>query len=445
MFLVFLALPLPEHIDQLTLAIFNSLAQSNGSLASYFFSDQTINFDNLGISSIESDTFTEYHNPVTTITLSSNFLSSLPKNLFEPFDSTLVHLNLQRNQFHSLRYNYFLRSLEQLRTLDLSENLLTKIFKQDFTGLRRLETLILRKNQLTALSYASFSRCRTITTLDLSDNHISRIDTNAFRSLYRLKTLLLTNNPLGQRVLTNHLFEPLKNLEEIDLENTQLDALPAFLFTFNERLRSIKLSRNYFQTSMTGTNRSLQRTFCGARALVELDLVSTHLRSLDVCTYDQVPSLRQLYLMNNPLDCTCDLFYLKYGDIYRVLLTDGNGVDREHTNIDRYLDRWITRPELRRHLEISYERGDFHRLPIELSLFARCATPTHWQGREISNITGIYEQCRQRWSELEEECHDYCQSDQELSIPITRTSVISVATTRFVSWYSLLFVVVFHL
>ena len=446
---VFLALVLPERFDQLTLAIFNSLAHSNSSLESYFFPDHTINFDNLGISSIESDTFTDYLDPVSTIILSSNFLSSLPNNLFEPFNSTLIHLNLQRNQFHSLRYNYFLRSLQQLRTLDLSENLLNKLYKQDFTGLRRLETLILRKNQLTSLSYATFSRCRTITTLDLSDNHISRIETSAFRSLYRLKTLLLANNPLGQRALVNHLFEPLKNLEFIDLENTQLDALPSFLFIFNERLNSVKLRRNYFQTSTTDANQSLQRTFCGARSLAEVDLVSTDLRSLDVCTYDQVPSLRRLYLMNNPLDCTCDLFYLKYGDIYRVLLTDGNGVDREHTNIDRYLDRWITRPELRRHLEISYERGDFHRLPIELSLFARCATPIHWQGREISNITGIYEQCRDRWSELEEECNNYCQSDREIPTPITRTGVMSAAPTPFVfcivSWSSLLFAVVFHL
>jgi hypothetical protein len=385
-----------------------------------------------------------YRVPVTTIILSSNFLSYLPNNLFQPFYSTLLNLNLQRNQFRSLLNNYFLRRLEQLRTLDLSKNQLYELSKQDFTGLRHLETLILRENKLTYLTYAVFSRCRTIITLDLSDNDISIIDSNAFRSLYRLKYLLLSNNPLGQRLLTNQLLEPLKNLEYLDLENTKLNNLRPFLFISNQRLQSIKLRRNNFQTLLTDSEHSLQRTFCRANSLIEIDLVSTHLRSLDVCTYDQIPSLHRLYLMNNPLHCTCDLFYLKYGDVYRVLLTDGNGFDRVPTDIDAYLDRWISRSELRPHLEKSHIRGDFHRLPIELSLFARCATPKQWSGREISNITGIFKQCQQRWSNIEEECQNYCQLDDEIQISAMINGRSSSRSNRcnwfFVRLYSILLV-----
>jgi hypothetical protein len=131
--------------------------------------------------------------------------------------------------------------------------------------------------------------------------------------------------------------------------------------------------------------------------------------------------------MNNPLHCSCDLFYLKYGDIYRVLLTDGNGFDRIHTDIDSYLDRWISRPELRRHLEKSNARGDFHRLPIELSLFARCATPKQWSGREIGNITGIFAQCQQRWSYIEQECQNYCQLNNEID---TSTIIMNSSSSR---------------
>jgi hypothetical protein len=404
------------------------LYQSNASLSSFFFSDHTINLDNLGILTIEPNTFLLYTQPVVTIVLSSNFLSFLPPNLFQPFRSTLIHLNLQRNRFQSFNGNYFLRRLEYLRTLDLSENLFNTITKKDFIGLRHLETLILRKNRLTSLTYASFSGCRTITTLDLSDNQISRVDANAFRSLYRLRTLLLTNNPLEQRSLNSYLLEPLKHLEYIDLENTRLNHLPQYLFMFNGRLRSIKLRRNNFHSTETDGKHSLERAFCQANALIEIDLVSTDLRSLDVCTYDQVRSLRRLYLMNNPLDCTCDLFYLKYGDVYRVLLTDSNGNRREHRHIDAYLDRWITKPELRRHLEVSYERGSFHRLPIELSLFSRCATPKQWQGRELTNITGIFALCQQRWSELDHECENYCQVDRDIQPSLRQIDTVSMAT-----------------
>lgn len=396
---------LVHPIQHLNSSIFKSLIESNTSI---FFPEQTINLDGLSISHIDGNTFLNYHVPVTTIILSSNSLAFLPHHLFQPFYTTLIHLNLQRNQFHSLGKSYFLRRLERLQTLDMSKNQLTHIVKSDLTGLRHLDTLILRENKLKYLPYAVFSRCRTITALDLSDNQISMIDSNAFRSLYRLKTLVLSNNPLGQYLLTNQLFLPLKNLEYLDLENTKLTNLRPFLFVSNSRLQSIKLRRNHFQME---NHQNLQRTFCQAHSLVEIDLVSTQIRSLDVCTYDQIPSLRRLYLMNNPLHCSCDLFYLKYGDVYRVLLTDGNGFDRMHTDVDGYLDRWISRPELRRHLEKSNSRGDFHRFPIELSLFARCATPKLWTGREIDNITGIFSQCQERWSIIEEQCQNYCQFD----------------------------------
>ena len=435
-------MPISEQIPHLTHAVFDSLLQSNTSLRSFLFPDRTINFDGLGLRSIESDTFVHHHLPVTTIVLSSNQLSYLPNNVFRPFYSTLLNLNLQQNQFRSLAENYFLRRLEQLRTLDLSKNQLKEICKQDFTGLRRLETLILRENRLASLPDGGFNRCRTITTLDLSDNQLGSLDARAFDSLYRLKILLLSNNPLGKRALTHPLMKPMRNLEYLDLENTQLDDLPPYLFISNERLQSVKLRRNRFQTNGIDDRPRLQRTFCRARSLLEIDLVGTQLQTLDVCTYDQLPSLRRLYLMNNPLDCTCDLFYLKYGDIYRVLLTDGNGIDRTRTNIDTYLDRWIARPELRRHLEIAHARGDFHRLPIELSLFARCATPHQWNGREINNITGVYELCQQRWSRIEQECGRYCQSDIEVRVSPTVVNTMSTASRpddlRVLRCYSLL-------
>jgi hypothetical protein len=84
-----------------------------------------------------------------------------------------------------------------------------------------------------------------------------------------------------------------------------------------------------------------------------------------------------------------------------------------------YLNRWISRPELRRHLEKAHARGDFSHLPIELSLFARCATPNQWSGYEIDNITGIYNQCRNRWEIIEQECRNYCQIENFIKISLT--------------------------
>jgi len=377
------------------------------------YRDQTINLHGLGITNIESNIFNNYHIPIKTLILSSNSLSYLPNNVFKSFSKTLINLNLQKNQFNSLNNNNnsFLRYLGQLRLLDLSQNQINEIFKENFIGLKRLDTLILRENQLTYLSYSSFSYCRRLTTLDLSDNKISMINSNAFHLLNHLKILLLSNNPLGQRSLTDYLLKPLKNLQYIDLENTQIENLSSFLFISNQRLKSIKLRRNYL-------NSTLKQTFCGTHSLIEIDLVSTNIHSIDICTYHQIPSLRRLYLMNNPLDCTCDLFYLKYGDVYRILSNNENQFDQ----IDIYLNRWISRPELRRHLEKAFIYGDLSRLPIDLSSFARCTTPKQWSGYEIDNITGIYSQCRHRWLTIEQECRNYCQLKTPMEFSVRSTS-----------------------
>ncbi|CAF0998531.1 unnamed protein product [Adineta ricciae] len=407
-----------QGIDHLTSSIFARLFPSNSS---------SIDLHDLGITTIESNTFEDYSYPIYTVILSSNSLSQLPSNIFKRIGQSLMHLSLQHNRFESLSDNYFLRRLRQLRTLDLSYNRISELFIQDFLGLKHLNTLILRDNRINYLSYGTFTYCRTITTLDLSNNQISMIDSNAFLFLKNLKVLLLSNNPLGQRVLTSSLLKPLRNLQFLDLESTQLDDLPSFLFVSNQRLRSVKLRENSFHKSA-----SLHQTFCHANSLVEIDFVSANIRSLNTCSYYHIPSLRRLYLMNNPLDCSCDLFSLKYGDIYRLLLKSDHGLDTRHGNIENYLNRWITRLELRRHLEKAYERGDFHRFPIDLSSFARCSTPNRWAGHEIENITGIYKQCRRHWLSMEETCRDYCQISNHSTTTVRSPSSPTLQLNSFV-------------
>ncbi|CAF1529993.1 unnamed protein product, partial [Rotaria sordida] len=417
-----------ENPVDLSASLFDSLLSSNISINSNIYKDKIINLDGFDIKSIEWNTFMNLNKPVRTIILSSNCLSYLPNKIFEEFSKNLINLNLQKNEFNSLNNNYFLRYLEELRLLDLSKNKINEIFKEDFNGLKRLNTLILRENKISKLSSNLFINCRKVRTLDLSDNNISIIDSNTFNLLNKLKILLLNNNPLREYLLTNYLLKPLINLEYIDLENTQLKNLLPFLFISNKKLKSIKLRRNFFQNQIySNSNSTLTKTFCGANSLIEIDLVNTNINTLDICSYHQIPTLRRLYLMNNPLDCTCDLFYLKYGDIYRLLFVDSNDNYQTNINIDIYLNRWISRPELRRHLENSFLRGDIHRLPIDLSLFARCQTPIEWNGYELYNITGIYNQCKYRWFHIEQQCNNYCLINNH--IELYHTNIKSISST----------------
>lgn len=374
-------------IPHLTSEIFDSFASSI---------DETIDLEHLGIETLDADTFQNCLYPIKTLVLSLNSLSSLPNDVFQPISSTLVNLNLRNNQFNS---NFFLINLPRLRVLDLSSNRLTSLSADQFKGLDQLETLILHKNHLMSLSSDNFRFCRNLTLLDLSDNQIIDVHPQSFNRLTHLKVLLFNNNPLGRYFpLSKQIFRPLVDLEYLDFENVELNSLEPFFFVSNQQLRTIKLRRNNFPFKS-----DLKQTFCSLQSIFEIDLVQTSIQTLDLCTFHQLPSLRRLYLMNNPLDCNCDLFYLRYGDLYRLLSR------LDWFDNDFHLNRWINQHQLRKYLELSYENGDLKRLPIDLSTLARCSSPNRWANYELNNITGIYQFCRKRWFDIDRQCENYCQ------------------------------------
>ncbi|CAF1540024.1 unnamed protein product [Didymodactylos carnosus] len=175
----------------------------------------------------------------------------------------------------------------------------------------------------------------------------------------------------------------------------------------------------------------LQKTFCGAHSLSDIDLVSSNIQLLDVCNFDQLPSLKRLSLMDNPLYCSCSMFYLKYGDIYRLLL---NKVYDDDNQIDTNLEQWL-KPELRRHIDMAYIRGDLRRPPIEFSLFSRCAQPTEWKGLELVNITHVSKLCHQEWEAIENSCQTYCdQHDRTITTSNKLTTINPVIINRSTSF-----------
>ncbi|CAF1046930.1 unnamed protein product [Didymodactylos carnosus] len=203
----------------------------------------------LSIEWIDSETFQNF-TQLKTLILSANHLSYLSEKIFYPIRTQILHLNIQRNHFHTLNSANFLHYLKRLKILDFSTNYLKEISITNFVGIRRLESLILRKNQIQHLPYAVFSRMTKLSSIDLSDNQIFIIDEGAFKGLKNLKVLILMNNPLGKMSIKQSLFYPLINLEFLDLENCQLYNLPSYLFSKNLNLRSIKLRRNNFQIEL---------------------------------------------------------------------------------------------------------------------------------------------------------------------------------------------------
>ncbi|XP_041665330.1 toll-like receptor 13 [Cheilinus undulatus] len=106
--------------------------------------------------------------------------------------------------------------MKQLRSLNLEENVLTKV-PEDIRSLSSLRVLRLDVNCISELSCEDFTNTSLLTELSVADNQISKLDWCVFKSLDNLKVLDLSYNPLSTFGETFKL--SLKNLEILNLRN----------------------------------------------------------------------------------------------------------------------------------------------------------------------------------------------------------------------------------
>lgn len=137
-----------------------------------------------------------------TIDLSHNMIFIVEPETFLNLRSLTV-LNLSHNQLNNNTFNRngldWIDGIDSLKSLDLSHN---QIFFYDvmpyqaFSGLVNLETLLLRSNQIT-IDYGAFSSNQMLKTLDLSYNNMTYFDLNFLLSVYSLENLYLHGNGIS--------------------------------------------------------------------------------------------------------------------------------------------------------------------------------------------------------------------------------------------------------
>lgn len=121
--------------------------------------------------------------------------------------------------------------------------------------------------------------------LDLSDNQLKRIDVKILENLDRLNTLSLAKNQLQ---FGENNFEHNKKLVNLDLSDNGLQYLPNNLFA-------------------------------NLHDLVSIDLSNNELQSIRACTFNKLlinPLARkyfptQVNLLNNQIECDCNIFYIE--------------------------------------------------------------------------------------------------------------------------------------
>ncbi|CAG0879732.1 unnamed protein product [Darwinula stevensoni] len=201
----------------------------------------------------------------------------------------------------------------EIRHLNLRNNKIKQI-PDVFGAYKSLETLILAKNQISAVSASIFQSLIRLGTLDLSDNNIASIEEDAFRGLAKLSTLNLSFNRLDN--LPVDLFSRVPSLVTLELEGNQLRTLSEH-FQNISNLRSLNLARNHLDGRslmvLTGTPRLLKLClahnklggFSSERLLFqgleELDLSDCSLSRLDLKVFQGMKNLKKLSLSGNSL------------------------------------------------------------------------------------------------------------------------------------------------
>ncbi|KAF6073867.1 adhesion molecule with Ig like domain 1 [Phyllostomus discolor] len=163
--------------------------------------------------------------------------------------------------------------------LDLSHNNLSRL-RAEWTPTRlpHLHSLLLSHNHLNFISLEAFSPVPNLRYLDLSSNQLRTLDESLFSELQFLEVLLLYNNHI--MAVDRSAFEDVAQLQKLYLSQNQISRFP---------LELVRLPK-----------------------LTLLDLSSNKLKMLPLSDLQKLPAWVKngLYLHNNPLHCSCELYQL---------------------------------------------------------------------------------------------------------------------------------------
>lgn len=247
-------------------------------------------FEN-GITTLDAGTFASLPG-LQLLDLSQNQITSLPGGVFQPL-ANLSNLDLTANKLREITNETF-RGLRRLERLYLGKNRIRHIQPGAFDALGHLLELKLQDNELRALPPLHLPR---LLLLDLSHNSLLALEPGALDTA-NVEALRLAG--LGLRQLDEGLFGRLRNLHDLDVSDNQLERVPP----------AIRGLRGLTRLRLAGNTRIAQlrpEALAGLAALQELDLSNLSLQALPHELSGLFPRLRLLAAARNPFNCVCPL------------------------------------------------------------------------------------------------------------------------------------------
>ncbi|XP_044738513.1 insulin-like growth factor-binding protein complex acid labile subunit [Chrysoperla carnea] len=315
----------------------------------------------------------QFYGDLQYVDLSSNHLMSMSKTMFDN-QKKLQELHLNKNHIAVIT-NITFQGLKSLTVLNLRENYLEQLTEKLFSILPRLEELNLGQNRITSIDPLAFDGLNSLRVLYLDDNQLSIVPTAAFKPLGSLAELHVGLNGFselnngafsdleklsvlnllsaGLVNISEGAFSGLSGLRTLDLTDNRLTSIPTKQLAELPRLEELAIGQNEFTSikpdsfkglsnlrkiDITGAGQ-LERIEAGAFASnLNLETVilanNRKLSQIDDGALAGLPKLHRLLLRDNslttlsegsaswgdirgleltdiPLECTCDLLWLR--------------------------------------------------------------------------------------------------------------------------------------
>lgn len=251
---------------------------------------------------IEDNTFAGLEN-ITSIDLSQQNFTKLRNYAFTDLNS-LINLNLSRNHINEIESMAFFNSSATI--VDICYNNISKLdfLKNSLYGLQKLN---LSNNNLTILHKNTFEKQSLLVNLELSGNNIITIEENSL-PLDNLQYLNLINNQITG-ILKPDTFSPAKFLRALDLSNFNISKISNSTFVDMPVLVRLNLSNNFIEKIESDNFRDMDNMF-------SLDISYNNLTDLQF-NNSLLTHLKAAYMSNNKLrniskifPSSCDLLYL---------------------------------------------------------------------------------------------------------------------------------------
>ncbi|XP_022200047.1 chaoptin [Nilaparvata lugens] len=209
-----------------------------------------------------------------------------------PADIKLRRLQLADNKLTHITKDDF-AGLGFLLEIDLSENKITSVHPDAFRDSPGLITLEMQMNPLDPVE-GPFLISRSLLYLDLSDCKLEKLTPQFFQNLTTLNKLDLSGNPLKE--LHPSILDPLISLEVLNLNRCNLTYISNDAFKFTEHLKYLEIAENNLMVPTDWI------AVLGALGRLEyLDLRQSAISNLPEDAFNNNTWLRSLILAGNDL------------------------------------------------------------------------------------------------------------------------------------------------